>query len=249
MKRERLILKSAVLALLFSGILQAQNAPKRAAETGAQTQSNTQKQGGDLQSVLKAMNASAANFKAAQADFTWDQYDAVVKETYTQKGTIYFRRTKTGLDAAVRVTAPDPKQVVFKDGKLRLYQPKIDQITEYSAGSNRGQVESIMSLGFGARGEDLAKAYDLRLLGWETIDNVATAHLELIPRDQKFKASINRVELWIDPERNISLKQQFFEPGGNYRLTHYTNINLSGKVPDKAFEIKTTSKTRVVTQQ
>ena len=227
----------------------AQNAPRPAAAAAPQNQSSTPTQGGDLQTVLSAMNRSSAGFKSAQADFSWDQYDAVVKETYTQKGTIYFKRTKSGLDAAVKVTAPDPKQVVFKDGKLRLYQPKIEQVTEYEAGSNRGQVESIMSLGFGARGDDLARSYDVRLQGWETVDGVKTAHLELIPKDQKFKASINRVELWMDPERDISLKQQFFEPGGNYRLTHYSNIKLNEKISDKAFDIKTTSKTKVVTQQ
>lgn len=253
MKRDRLILKVAAIIILASGCALAQNAPRPAVAVSAKAQSATQKQapaqGGDLQSVLSAMNASAAGFRSAQADFTWDQYDAVVKETYTQKGAIYFKRTKSGLDAAVKVSAPDPKQVVFKDGKLRLYQPKIDQITEYIAGSNRGQVESIMSLGFGARGDDLAKSYELRLQGWETVDAVRTAHLELIPKDPKFKSSITRVELWMDPERDISLKQQFFEPGGNYRLTHYSNIKLNGKVPDKAFEIKTTSNTKVVTQQ
>ena len=46
-----------------------------------------------LESVLKTMDAAAANFQTTQADFVWDQYQKVVDETDTQKGTVYYRRS------------------------------------------------------------------------------------------------------------------------------------------------------------
>ena len=84
----------------------------------------------DLKTVLAQMNQAAASFKSLQADFVWDQYQAVVSETDTQRGLIFLKRSKNGIDAALKITAPDQKQVVFKNGKLSFYQPKIDQITE-----------------------------------------------------------------------------------------------------------------------
>ncbi len=203
----------------------------------------------DLKSVLAEMNRAAANFKSAQADFEWDQFTRVVEEHDIQKGQIYFERNKHGMDAAVKVVSPEPKQVVFKDGQLSLYQPRIDQVTQYKAGSNRQDVESYMSLGFGASGDDLARNFEVKLDGWEPVDGVRTARLELVPKNQKMKASISKVLLWMDPNRNVSLKQQFFEPSGDYRLTHYTNIKLNSHFSDDVFRLRTTSKTKVVQPQ
>ena len=203
----------------------------------------------DLKSLLAEMNRAAAGFKSAQADFEWDQYQRVVEEHDLQKGQIYFKRTKAGTDAAVKVVSPEPKQVIFKDGKLSLYQPRIDQVTQYKANSNRADVESFMSLGFGASGDDLARNFEIKLDGWETVDGVRTAKLDLVPKKEKMKASVNRVLLWMDAQRNVSLKQQFFEPSGDYRLTHYTNIRLNGRVPDDVFRLKTTAKTKIVQPQ
>ncbi|HJT52443.1 MAG TPA: outer membrane lipoprotein carrier protein LolA [Candidatus Angelobacter sp.] len=203
----------------------------------------------DLKSLLAEMDQAAATFKSAQADFEWDQYQKVVDEHDIQKGQIYFRKTKGGMDAAVKVVSPDPKQVLFKDGKLSLYQPRIDQVTEYKAGQNRGEVESFMSLGFGASGTDLARNFVINLQGWDTVDGVRTARLDLTPKQEKVKASLSHVLLWMDPKRNVSIKQQFFEPSGDYRLTHYTNIKLNGRISDDVFRLKTTSNTKIVQPQ
>jgi outer membrane lipoprotein-sorting protein len=203
----------------------------------------------DLKSVLADMDKAAATFKSAQADFDWDQYQRVVDEHDVQKGQIYFRKNKGGIDAAVKIVSPEPKQVLFKDGKLSLYQPRIDQVTEYKAGQNRADVESFMSLGFGAGGADLARNFDIKLEGWETVDGVRTAKLDLTPKQEKVKSSLSHVLLWMDPRRNVSIKQQFFEPSGDYRLTHYTNIKVNDRVPDDVFRLKTTSSTKIVRPQ
>ena len=60
---------------------------------------------------------------------------------------------------------PDRKYVLYKDGKLQVYQPKIEQVMEYSTGANRQQVESFLVLGFGGSGQDLKKVFDVSLSG------------------------------------------------------------------------------------
>lgn len=227
----------------------AKHSPKTS-QTTASTQPAPSTAGPqDLKSLLAEMDQAATTFKSAQADFDWDQYQRVVEEHDVQKGQIYFRKNKGGVDAAVKIVSPEPKQVLFKDGKLSLYQPKIDQVTEYKAGQNRAEVESFMSLGFGASGTDLAKNYEINLQGWETVDGVRTARLDLTPKQEKVKSSLSHVLLWMDPKRNVSIKQQFFEPSGDYRLTHYTNIKVNSKIADDVFRLKTTSRTKIVQPQ
>ena len=82
--------------------------------------------------------------------------------------------------------------------------------------------------------------------GWETVDGVKTARLNLVPRNEKLKASITNIILWLDPQRDVSLQQKFIEPGENYRLTHYTDIELNPKISNDVFELKTPAGTTTV---
>lgn len=203
---------------------------------------------GALEAVLDEMDQSAANFRSAEAEFTWEQFQAVVQETDVQKGKVYFVRHEKDTHMAAEISVPDKKNLIFSDGKIRFYQPRIDQLTEYDASKNKTEVESFLVLGFGGRGHDLLKSFEVKLLGQETIDGVKTAKLELIPKSQKVRNSFERFVLWVDTARDISLKQQAFEPSGDVRTAYYTQIKLNDKVSDEVFKLKTTSKTKLVRQ-
>jgi outer membrane lipoprotein-sorting protein len=203
----------------------------------------------NLEAVLSQMDRAAETFRSAQADFVWDQFQVVVDETDTQKGVIYFRRHGKATDMAADVKTPEAKYVLFSDGKLSLFQPRIDQVTEYDVGKRRADVESFLVLGFGGRGHDLLRSFNVKLLKREMVDGANTAVLELTPTTPNVRNMFNRMLLWIDPARGVSIKQQFFEPSGDYRLAHYNNINVNQKVPDEVFKLKKTASTKVVSPQ
>jgi len=203
----------------------------------------------NLEAALTQMDKSAASFRSAEADFVWDQFQVIVQEHDLQKGKVFFVRHEKDTHMAAQINEPDKKQVVFTEGKIRFYQPKIDQVTEYEAGANKEEVESFMVLGFGGRGHDLLKSFEVKYEGEETLDGVKTLKLELTPRAEKVKKMFSRFILWIDPARDVSLKQQAFEPSGDFRTATYSNIKLNEKVPEDTFKLKTTSKTKVVRPQ
>jgi outer membrane lipoprotein-sorting protein len=130
-----------------------------------------------------------------------------------------------------------------------MYEPKINQITEPDVSKNKASVESFLSLGFGARGDDLPKDYDVKMEGWENIDSVKTAKLALVPKNEKLRNTYNKIILWIDPVRDVSLQQQFFESAGNYRLTHYASLKINGRLPSDAFNINTSAHPKTVHPQ
>jgi outer membrane lipoprotein-sorting protein len=210
-----------------------------------------------LESVLSKMDSVAANFHSTQAEFEWDIYQKVIDEIDdVETGTIYYRRNGKDIEMMAEVKKggtsasslkPEPKFVLYSGGKVRLYQPKVDQVTEVDLGKNQTDYQAYLVLGFGGSGQDLQKTFDVSFEGPETISGVATARLKLIPKAQKVRDTYSEIYLWIDLDRGISVQQKFLQPGGDYRLAKYSDIHVNGKkIPDDVFKLKTTSKTQVV---
>ena len=203
-----------------------------------------------LERTLTSMDKAAAAFHTIEADFVWDQYQKVVDETETQKGKIYFRRVGNAVEMMADVTGPNPddkKSVLFADSKVQLFQPKIDQVTVYNTSKN-SEVESYLVLGFGGRGHDLAKSFDVSYLGSERIGNAQTEKINLVPKSEKVRNNFDHIILWIDLAQGVSVQQQFFVPlSGDYRLAKYTDIHSGQKITDNVFKLKTSGKTKIVT--
>lgn len=201
-----------------------------------------------LDKVLQQMDAAAAKFQSAKADFKWDQFTVVVQETDTQTGVIYFKRVGDTTDVAASINDQSgsgvAKILVYKNGNLQLYQPKIDDLKVYPAGKNSGQYESFLALGFGGRGSDLQKNWTVTLQGMEPIHDgsqtVQTARLDLVPKQKSVSDMFTHILMWVDPVRGISLKQKSFEPSGDTRTAFYTNIryNEPSSVPNSVFTIQ-----------
>ncbi len=179
----------------------------------AQAAASVDASSGDVQKVIAQLNAAAAKFVSAQADFSWEQYQAVVQESDTQSGTIYFERkkgaTRTAADFELENGKPAPKTVVYDGGEVNFYQPAIKQITVMRAGANRGQWESFLTLGFGGSGTELQANWKVALQGTETISGVSVSQTGPGPgRSQGTRAVHARDDLGrpcpgCEPEANL----------------------------------------------
>jgi outer membrane lipoprotein-sorting protein len=203
----------------------------------------------DLEKVLAQMDVMAASFKTTEAEFAWDQYTKVVDETDTQSGKVYFRRSSKETEMAANITQPAQKYVLYQNSTVRVYEPRIDQVTVYNTGKNRADVESFLVLGFGGGGHDLEKSFAVSFQGYEEAGGVRTAKLNLVPKTAKGKSIFDHIILWIDPARGISVQQQFVEPQGDYRLAKYSNIKLNQSIPGDVFKLKTTGRTKFINPQ
>src|ERR1017187_896873 len=199
-----------------------------------------------LEASLNAMDQAAANFRTAQCDFVWDQYQKVVDDHDYQKGTMYFRRQSNDVQMAADITSPDKKYVLFTGSLVSVYQPSIDQVTEYNPGKNKSDFESFLVLGFGGRGHDLEKSFDVSYAGMGQAQGVNAAKLELMPKSQRVKSMFQTITLWIAPARGVSVQQKFAEPSGDYRVAKYSNIQINHKISGDVFKLKTTGHTKVI---
>jgi outer membrane lipoprotein-sorting protein len=195
-------------------------------------------QGCDTAKVMAQMDAASAKFQSTQADFKWDVLQSVVNEHDIQTGTIYFQRNAGSTSMAAYIKRPAEKTVFYNGESLILVQPDIKQETIFSAGSNRGQFESFLTLGFGGSGKDLQSTWSVNCQGMETIDGTSTARLDLIPKQQSVSNMFTHVTVWIDPTRSLSLRQVFYEPSGDNRAATYTGIKYNAKIPADIFKPK-----------
>jgi outer membrane lipoprotein-sorting protein len=191
----------------------------------------------ELTSVLAQMDKAGKGFKSAKAEYKLEQYTAVVNETEVQSGQIFFRRKGKNQEVAIQIETPHPKQVVIRNNQATLYDPRLKQTSEHRIDPSDAQ--SIMNaFAFGAKGQDLRQDYEVTFSGWETVDDVRTARLELMARNEKLRRFFSKVILWIDLERDVAIQQKRLEPSGDYMFTHYRKIVLDGEIPDGVFTIR-----------
>jgi hypothetical protein len=197
---------------------------------------------GHLDEVLRQMDAASLKFKSTEADFEWDLYEKVVKQVTTQQsGTIYFKKNNAKTVMGARMEKPSLKLIDYRDGTLWLFEVPTDHLTTVHSKGN--QFEQFLTLGFGASGSDLTKTWMIADLGTETINGVEAAKMDLVPKDPQMRTNITHITIWVDPVRDISLKQVVYLPSDDYRTAVYTNIRYNMPVNEKQYMIKTDGKT------
>ena len=195
-----------------------------------------------LQQVLSQMDAASKTFKSAQADIKRVHLEKLVNDTSTESGKVYFMRNGNATQFGGRFDQPDLKIVEYKNGVVRLYTAANNHVDQVSAaGANQGRVETFLTLGFGGSGADLAKAWTITDQGSEQISDgartVQVEKLDLVSKDPSVRNNYTHITIWIDPVRDVTLKQEFFAPGGNTDTASYSNIRLNQPVDLKPYTI------------
>jgi outer membrane lipoprotein-sorting protein len=205
----------------------------------------------DLEKVLARLDASAAKFKSAQADIVWDNVQTQpIEDDDKQVGNVFFERKDGQVQMAVHLKTdngkPVQKDIVYAGGVGKLYEARLKQLQVFKVGDKRSQLDTFLTLGFGGSGKDLQKAWTISYAGTESVGGVSAAKLQLVPRDASLAQTAPKVVLWVDLEKGVAVKQQRYDPAGNYVIFSYNNIKLNGSIPAGTFELKTPSGTQVV---
>jgi outer membrane lipoprotein-sorting protein len=206
-------------------------------------------QDANLDKVLSQMDASSTKFQDMQADITADLYTAVVQDHEMQTGKTAFRRIGGSLEMITKILTdngqPAERDILYKNGELDFYQPALKQETIFTSGANRGEYDSLLATGFGATSRDLSATWTVSFQGMETVDGVQTAKLDLVPKQANIRNSVSHITIWLDPVRDISLKQVMYQPTGDSRTVTYSNIRYNNHPSASLFTLKLASGTQV----
>lgn len=204
-----------------------------------------------LESVIAQMNAASAKFISAQADVRQEIFTKVIHDTEVQPGKTYFLRKGSSIEMGMTLLPPDaqpgtqPAKIIqFKDGKGQMLTTGTGQVDVAAAtGKNQAIAEAMMTLGFGGTGNELEKSWTITDLGPEKLTeagkSIPVEKLDLVSKDAGIRNTYSHVTIWIDPVRDVSLKQTFFEAAsGDTRTMIYSNIRLNQAVDVAPFAIK-----------
>jgi outer membrane lipoprotein-sorting protein len=187
-----------------------------------------------LETVLKQMDAQAADFHSLTADLERTKVTIVVNDKSTESGRILVRRDDK---MRIELTQPDARTILRDGDNFYLYNPKIRRVEEYNLGKKKSVVDQFLLLGFGTSGKSLTESYTITLKGEETLDNHKVLLLELVPKTEEVKRQLSKIQLWLDESSWLPAQQQFFETGsGDYFIIRYKNMTRNVRIPDIEFK-------------
>jgi len=212
-----------------------------------------------LSAILAQMNAASARFTSAQADVRREDFTKIIHDTEIQTGKVYFLRKNGTMQMGMTLLPPDaqpgslPAKIVqIKDGQAQMLTTGTGQIDQaVTTGKNQATAGTMMTLGFGGSGTDLEKAWTITDQGPDKLTDsgnaVAVEKLDLVSKDASVRNIYSHVTIWLDPVRDVSLKQISFDPSsGDTHTLIYSNIRLNQAVDTAPFAIKCKGKCTVV---
>lgn len=193
-----------------------------------------------LDQVLARMNRAAKDFKSMTAHVTYVTHTEVLNENDTETGTITMKKIHSAeVETLVDFTSPDRKSIAFEKRTAREYLPKLKTVQVFDLKKHAEQIEQFIMIGFGTSGSELAKDYDMTVLGTETWQRQQTVHLQLIPKSPDYKQYVKTIEMWIPAEGDpYPLHEKVLEPSGDYRLVTYSDLKINPPLPADALKLK-----------
>jgi outer membrane lipoprotein-sorting protein len=193
----------------------------------------------NLQQVLSRMDKAASGFKSMTAQVTYVTHTDVLNENDTETGTVTMRKVQPGeVQGKVEFTAPDSKTVTIEKRRVQEYFPKIKTLQVFDLNKHGEQLDKFFMIGFGTSGTELAKDYDVSVLGTETIKGQAAIHLRLIPKLAEARQYVKTLDLWIPAQGDpYPLQEKIVEPSGDYRLVTYTESNINPPLQPDALQL------------
>jgi outer membrane lipoprotein-sorting protein len=178
--------------------------------------------------LVQHLNDAADRFETLTAKLEYTKVTVVVDDKSTETGRLYCSKNRRIL---IEMLNPEPKQILFTGNKASIYYPKMGLIQEFNLDKHRALVEQFLLLGFGTSGDQLKDSYLITVLGETQVDRAAVLQVELTPKDQRIRNQIHKIHIWLDLASWIPVQQKFFEVGGDYLTTRYSEVKLNVEIP------------------
>jgi outer membrane lipoprotein-sorting protein len=191
-----------------------------------------------LKDALSRLDQNAKSFRSSSAQISWAKHIPVLNDVSTQTGVAYRAKTTKGLLGRIDFTTPDVKAYAFEGRTIQIYYPNLMEVHIYDTGEYGQQLEQFLMLGFGTSGMDLEKAYEVRLVGTETVNGEKTMHLALIPKSAEARKLVQQVDLWMSGRNYYPVQEKIVEKSGDYNVLVFSDVQINPPLKDADLRLK-----------
>lgn len=195
-----------------------------------------------LQDLTARMDQAAGQFESMSAKVLYTTHIEVINDTSQESGTVLMKKVRADEVAGlIRFDKPNQRTVLFKERTAEVYYPNIKTVQIYDLGKHGEQLDQFLMIGFGTSGTELAKSYDMKVLGADRLDGKPMTKLELTPKVEAVKNVVSKIELWIPdaPSQPYPLQEKIYEKTpDDYRLVNYSDLKINAPMPPNALELK-----------
>ena len=193
-----------------------------------------------LQQVLARMDKAASDFKSMTAQVTYVTHTDVLNDNTTEIGAVTMKKVQQGeVQGLVDFTSPDHKIVTIEKRRVQEYLPKIKTLQVFDLDKHGEQLDKFFMIGFGTSGTELAKDYDVTVVGTQDMKGQAAIHLQLVPKVAEARQYVQKLELWIPDQGDpYPLQEKILEPSGDYRLVTYVGLAVNPNLKPDALQLK-----------
>jgi outer membrane lipoprotein-sorting protein len=189
---------------------------------------------------LARLDTAAATFKGVKADMRRTSYTASIHVMEEESGSTVIRRAGTGkLEFRIDMAGANASTWVVRDQSAEHYLPAIDQVEVWDIKKYRDLAQTLLVLGFGMSGRELAASYTVSNLRRDAVAGRAAAAVDLAPKSQEVreKLHLKKVELWVADDTTAPLREKFYFTDGNTWTVEYSNVQMNPKLPGSVLDL------------
>src|SRR5579862_5312092 len=120
--------------------------------------------------LLQRLDSAAGRFQSMTATVTYLTHTEVIDENTTETGAVLMKKVAPGeVQGLINFTAPNQRSVTYEKRSVQIYYPKIKTLQVYDLEAYGEQLDKFLMIGFGSSGSELARDYNMTLLGAEAV--------------------------------------------------------------------------------
>lgn len=192
----------------------------------------------NLSEILTRLDQGASSFQGMTASLKWTAYTSVLQESDVSSGQVRIKRERSRLAGWIGFTRPDPKTVLFREGKVEVYYPRMKRVEIYDFSKYGDQLYAFLMLGFGSSATELKRDYSIRVSGSDVVDGQKATRLELFPRSKEALEYLSKIEVWVPERSDYPVQEKLYQKSGDYQLITYSDIQINSPLAEGALKLE-----------
>jgi outer membrane lipoprotein-sorting protein len=166
--------------------------------------------------------------RTVSASFVETTYSSLVVEPIVARGTVI--AAVDPLRVVMRYTTPAARTVWLDDQTLVVAWPGTPRVEALRIAETQRRIQKYFA---GASLDELRSSFDLTLA--TEAGPPRRLRLAMVPKRRQIKEGLQRLQLWLEPDRLVMAAMQMDFPGGDRQMFGFSDVEINPAIPAEAF--------------